>query len=619
MTVDECFNLAFAHHQAGRLSEAEPLYRAILAKLPDHAASLHMLGVLASQMGQNEVALELIGRSIALAPDIALPHANLAEVLAKLQRWNEVAAAATRALTLSPHLTGTLVTLGLARERLGDPNAALACYREALRLVPDYAQAHINLGALLFNLGQNAEAEPHLREAVRLQPSSSECHANLAGLYLRWGRFDDAEASATQALAINAGDTRALVTLGYVNFTRGHRQAAETLLRRAVALAPDYADARYNLAVVIEHLDQIDEAKEQYETVLRQRPDYRRAARALAVLAKQQGDLAEAERRLRAILATDPGDGSARLHLAFLLLLTGRFEEGWVEYEARWASEEAESQRRALPHPQWRGEDIGDEILLLHAEQGLGDTLQFCRYVPEIARRHRVMLEVPEQLFRLFQGFGGAEIILAGTVPPPFRRHSPLLSLPYIAGTRLETIPADIPYLAANEELAAQWRPRLAALPGLKVGLVWAGGTKMQRDYERSIPLARFTSLAGLDGVSFVSLQKGDAAAATPPLGLDLIDWTAELIDFADTAALVAGLDLVIAVDTAIIHLAGAMGKPVWLLNRFIPDWRWLLDRDDSPWYPTLRQFRQTTPGDWDAVLARVRVALEELAMTKTP
>ncbi len=619
MTVDECFNLAFTHHQAGRLGEAEPLYRAILAELPDHAPSLHMLGVLAAQLGHNETALGLIDHAIALDPETALQHANLAEVLAKLGRWHDVVTAATRALTLAPHLSGTLVTLGLAHERLGASDTAIACYREALRLAPDYAQAHVNLGATLFNLGRNAEAEPHLIEATRLRPEDAECHANLAGLYLRSSQLEQAEACARRALEINANDARALVTLGHVNFTRGDRQAAATLLHRAVELAPDYADARYNLAVVLEHMGQMDKAAEHYETVLRQNPDYRRAARALAVLAKQRGRLDEGERRLRAILAADPGDGSARLHLAFLLLLAGRFEEGWVEYEARWGSEEAETQRRALPHPQWKGEDIGDDILFLHAEQGLGDTLQFCRYVPEIAARYRVMLEVPEQLFRLFKGFGGTEVILAGTVPPPFDRHSPLLSLPYIAGTSLATIPAEIPYLTADDTLVESWKPRLAALSGLKVGLVWAGGTKMQRDYERSIPLARFASLGGLDGVSFVSLQKGDAASATPPEGLELIDWTAELTDFADTAALVAGLDLVIAVDTAIIHLAGAMGKPVWLLNRFIPDWRWLLDRDDSPWYPTLRQFRQTTPGDWDEVLARVRVALEELAMTKTP
>jgi hypothetical protein len=315
---------------------------------------------------------------------------------------------------------------------------------------------------------------------------------------------------------------------------------------------------------------------------------------------------------LRDILSADPNDASSRLHLAFLLLLRGRFEEGWIEYEARWASEEAESQRRPLPHPRWQGEEIGDEILFIHAEQGLGDTLQFCRYLPEIARTRRVILEVPEQLFRLFQGFGGVEqVVCAGTVPPEFDRHSPLLSLPYIAQTNLDTIPADIPYLSADTEATAIWRGRLAALPGLKVGLVWAGGTKMQRDYERSIPLERFARLAGLEGVSFVSLQKGDAAAATPPAGLELHGWTDELTDFADTAALVEALDLVISVDTATLHLAGALGKPVWLLNRFIPDWRWLLNREDSPWYPTLRQFRQTKPGDWDDVMMRVRAALE--------
>ena len=260
-----------------------------------------------------------------------------------------------------------------------------------------------------------------------------------------------------------------------------------------------------------------------------------------------------------------------------------------------------------------------DRTLLLHAEQGLGDTLQFCRYVPLIAAGAKTVLEVQAPLVRLLSRLPGvASIVAQGACLPPFDAHCPLLSLPGALGTTLDTIPAATAYLAADPALAAEWSERLAGLAGLRVGIVWAGSARDDPelaavDARRSISLEALAPLAGAPGVSFISLQKGEPAAqaSRPPLGMALADFTADLDDFEDTAALVANLDLVISVDTAVVHLAGALGKPVWLLNRFDTCWRWLLNRDDSPWYPTLRQFRQSSPGDWTSVIAAVRKALE--------
>jgi hypothetical protein len=297
-------------------------------------------------------------------------------------------------------------------------------------------------------------------------------------------------------------------------------------------------------------------------------------------------------------------------------LLSGRFEEGWKEHEWRWKTKHMSASARDFSEPLWSGEAIGDRVLLLHAEQGLGDTLQFCRYVPLILASAKIVLEVQAPLVRLLSRLSGViEIVKRGNKLPSFDVHCPLLTLPHVFGTTIDTIPATIPYLAADPTHAAEWRKRLAHLDGLRVGLVWAGGQQLPADSRRSIVLDMLAPLAEVSGISFVSLQKGEAAAQTAnrPAGLTVHDFTADLHDFADTAALVDGLDLVISVDTAVAHLAGALGKPVWLLNRFDIDWRWLLDRDDSSWYPTLRQFRQPSPGDWNHVICAVRHALQRL------
>jgi hypothetical protein len=334
----------------------------------------------------------------------------------------------------------------------------------------------------------------------------------------------------------------------------------------------------------------------------------------------------EAEASYREALRLKQDFADAHVNLGYALLLAGRYEEGWREHEWRWRGRHLRAGARGFTAPLWCGDPIGTRTLLLHSEQGLGDTLQFCRYAALIEPGARVVLEVPPPLTRLMASLPGDALIVAHGEPlPAFDLHCPLLSLPLAFGTTLEKIPAGVPYLAADLGAAAEWRRWLAALPGLRVGLVWAGGARRESpdlaavDARRSMSLATMAPLGEIDGVSFVSLQKGPPAlqATSPPTGLSLVDPTSHLEDFADTAALVDGLDLVISVDTSVAHLAGAMGKPVWLLNRFDTCWRWLQDRDDSPWYPTLRQFRQREPGDWKAVMLAVRAALEVEAARK--
>ncbi len=433
-----------------------------------------------------------------------------------------------------------------------------------------------------------SEAVARYQTALRLYPDDAELHDNLAHALSDLGRLAEAAASCRELVRLRPGDPSAHLKLGSVLRSLGRAAEAAECYREALRLRPDYPEALSNLGNALYDLGHPHEAVASFRAALRLRPD----------------------------------DAEIHTNLAYALLLGGKLTEGWSEYEWRWKTSGLSRAVRDFAAPLWNGDAIGDRVILLHAEQGLGDTLHFCRYVPLVAARARAVLEVPAPLARLLAQLpGNAAITVQGEPLPPFDLHCPLMSLPRAFGTTLETIAAPVPYLWAPHKSVAAWRERLAGLDGLRAGLVWAGGRRPDArnaavDSRRSFRLAMLAPLAEVSGVSFISLQKRAPAAgsANPPPGMVLHDFTPELHDLADTAALVENLDLVISVDTAVAHLAGALGKPVWLLNRFDTDWRWLLDRDDSPWYPTLRQFRQPSPGDWASVVLVAREALQRLA-----
>ncbi len=387
---------------------------------------------------------------------------------------------------------------------------------------------------------------------------------------------------------------------------------AEACSRQALRLKPDLLEAVVTHGTVLRDLGRFEAAITRLSEAVRRRPDMVSVRDNLGIALKDSGRLTEAEAVYRAALAIEPEQPSVNYNLGILHLVAGRLAEGWEGLEYRWRLEG--QQARPFGTPLWDGRALpAGTLLLLYAEQGLGDTVQFCRYVPLAAERARTVLLVRPETRRLLASLHPAvPVLTTHDAVPEHAVQCPLLSLPRALGTTLETIPGTTPYLRAEPAAAAAWRDRLGRLDGLRVGLVWAGNPTYSYDQLRSIPFALLTRLLAQPGVSFVSLQKNAASARTLPAGARLHDWTAELADLADTAALIDGLDLVIGVDTAVVHLAGALGKPVWLLNRFDTDWRWLLGREDSPWYPTLRQFRQAQPGDWKGVIARVSAALAE-------
>jgi len=615
----DVYRRGFVAHQAGRLQEAEQAYREVLAVEPAHPDALHLLGVVAHQVGRNEIAEDYIGQAIARAPRRADFHNNLGLVLNQLGRSVEAEAALATALRLNPKYPDALNNLGIALAAQGRHDEAVATYRKALKLQANYPDACNNLGLAYKALGRLAEAEARFRAALTFKPDFAEAHGNLGLVLAAQGRGADAEASYRAALRLRPTHREALNNLGVLLSDRGEWSQAEGVLRDAVRLDPEAPDAYRNLGAALTHLKRASEAEPMLRLATRLAPDAPEAHFNLGAALHDLRRLGEADTAYREALRLRPDFADAHNNRAYSLLLAGRYAEGWREYEWRWRTKHMAGGVRGFAAPQWMGEPLDGRTLLLHAEQGLGDTLQFCRYASLITGAGRLVLEVQPPLKRLMGSLrGGVGVMAQGESLPAFDLHCPLMSLPLALGAVQEAIPATIPYLAADPSDAARWRQRLAGLAAPRVGLVWAGNSHLgfpefaAVDARRSVALAAMAPLAEIPGVSFVSLQKGPPSrqAAEPPAGMALIDFTAELDDFAATAALIDSLDLLISVDTSVAHLAGAMGKPVWVLNRYDTCWRWLLSRNDSPWYPTVRLFRQPAPGDWDSVMRSVANAL---------
>lgn len=466
----------------------------------------------------------------------------------------------------------------------GRADDAVAALLRVVALKPDFAEAHNNLGVALRLAGRPHEAEACHARALTLKPDYVDALINLGFAAQLQDRIDDALGAYRRAIGIQPAAPLAHNNLGTALYAKGAFAEAEAAYREAVRLQPAYADAHANLGVALKEQLRLAEAKACYARALSLRDDH----------------------------------VDAHWNLSHVLLLEGDFAAAWPHFEWRWRTPPLTAHRRAFDRPAWNGDAPAGRTILLYAEQGFGDAIHFARYAPMLAARgFAVVLEAPRPLARLFASLaGGIKIVARGDPLPAFHCHAALMSLPGLVGTTLASVPADVPYLAAETDRAAAWRRRLDSLPGRKVGLAWQGSRNYARDAWRSIPLARFEPLLDVPGFSFVSVQKAAGEEQIPATRFSdrLADWTAEMDTgtdaFLDIAAVMTGLDLVITSDTAVAHLAGALGRPAWIVLGRMPDWRWLLGCDDSPWYPTLRLFRQKEFGTWDPALAEVAQAL---------
>jgi tetratricopeptide (TPR) repeat protein len=578
---------ALAAHGQGKLADAQRVYEFILDKNSRHFDALHYLGVTQLQRGQIEEGIALIEQALAVRPASAEALSNLANGLMRMQRHAEALNCLDQALALDPRQAEALTNRGLALAALGRFADAAASHERALRIRPDFLEALNNYGNALRALGRFADALDSYDKALSLRAAYPEALNNRALALTELRRFEEAVAACDKALTLRANYPEALNNRGNALKELGRFDAALASYDEALALRTNYAEALYNRGNTLGAQNRHQEAIAAYD----------------------------------AALALQPGHADANWNKGISHLLLGQMTQGWPQHEWRWQTKGAEPMR-SFDCPRWDGvSDIRGKRLLLWGEQGLGDTLQFCRYASLLKQRGvDVILEVQAPLVALLNSLEGPSAVVARAAQLPATDfHYPLLSMPMASNTTLQNIPSANPYLAASAEKHEEWQLRIEALAPhavaarkIRVGLACSGNPKLANDRNRSIPLEKFSPLLSYDA-TFVLMQKEcrEADEAFLRAQPKIHDLRTALHDFTDTAAALTNLDLLITVDTSVAHLAGALGTPVWLLLPFVPDWRWLLGRKDSPWYPGMRLYRQSAMGDWDSVMAQALAALE--------
>jgi tetratricopeptide (TPR) repeat protein len=501
-------------------------------------------------------------------------------------------------------------SLGVAAQKQGRFEVAKIHYQRVLSVCPDLPIVHCNLGVVLQNLGDLAGAVARQNEALRLKPDLAEAHNNLGLAFRQQGRLEDAKTHYRRAFEIKPEFAEAYSNLGVLLREERRLDESAACHLRVLAIRPNSAEALDNLGNTRRDQGMLEESALCHERALVIRPDFVKAHNNLGLTRRKQGRLAEARQCFTRALSLEPESVDVLWNKCLLDLLEGDFVQGWPGYEVRHKREE--NRPRGFPQPLWRGELLNGAVILLHAEQGMGDSIQFLRYVPLVREAGGiVILDVPSALRRLAETLPGVQrVVTSGDPLPRIAWHCPLMSLPLALGTSAESIPRAVPYLAVPPEAATKACGYPWPVEGMRIGIAWSGNPGSREDQSRSIPLTLFEPLVEVEQARFFSLQLGPAASQTSCAWERIADLHKEIRDFADTAAYIANLDLIITVDTSVAHLAGALGKPTWTLIPFAPDWRWQTQRTDSPWYPTMRLFRQPRPGDWRSAIDEAKSAL---------
>lgn len=566
-----------------RVEEAGRICRALLAETPDNATYLQLMGIIECKLGRPAESEIWFRKSLALSPD-------------------------------SPEILCSYALAIIMQEEFA---RAIPLLKRAIEIEPDFTTAFHHLGNAYKESGNIAEAVSAYEKVLVLKPDDTEMLYNLAVIAKDRGRLPEARAYCERGIALDPSNPFWIICLGVIYYMMGDYGRAVICYRKALELKPGCPEALSNLSVLADEMGASEQALDYSRQALALQPEYPEGLNNLGNALKAAGKLEEAVEVLRRAVRLNETDPEIQYNLSITLLAAGNFEEGWPLYETRWQTRHLKHLHRKYPQPLWHGEAAEGRVLFIHHEQGMGDTLQFCRYAPmATARGLRVVMEVQQPLVRLIKSLEGVETVTARPEEPAaFDFHCPMMSLPRVMQTRLETIPDTAPYLTADEKEVLEWRKRLEPLASGKprVGLVWAGSTRLHSpslamiDRRRSIAPEMLAPIVKNKNIHFFSLQKDGLKA---PEALGLIDLMDECNDFMDTAALIANLDLVVTVDTAVAHLAGALGKPVWVMNRFDSCWRWQRGRETTPWYSTMRLFHQPKAGDWESVIARIAAEL---------
>ena len=558
---------AVAHHRSGRLRQAERACTKALGVDPQDAGAWHLMGMLAVKMGNPALGASFIGQALRIRGPVADWYVHLGRILEQDHNLPGAAACYRQALDTDDRDAQTAFRLGNLLTQCGQLDEAAIRYRHAVQQKPEFPEAWFNLGVVSAMQGRVAEAMTGYRRAIAIQPDYSEAQNNLGILLHAHGRWRE------------AGDA----------------------YEHALRVQPGYVAARYNLAVLRQREDRLTEAEAEYRRVIHSQPSHVEAHNNLGNALLAMNRAKEARTQYRRALSLEATHAEANWNLGVVDLLLGNFADGWRGYENR--LQQRSSVRRYEGHPMWDGQPLDGRRLLIWAEQGLGDTIQFVRLLRQ-CRGGEVILQCQRPLASLLRTVEGIDrIAILGESVPEFDVHLPVMSLPRVLGLDLPMLPGTIPYIRADREKVLRWRERLAAYDSPHTGIAWSGNPGHANDRNRSLDPRLLVPLFDTAG-TFFTVQP-DAVAPDRVVSL-----AGHLTDFGETAALMEALDLVIGVDTSVIHLAGAMNRPAWTLLPFAPDWRWMLDRDDSPWYPSMRLFRQSCAGDWEGAIARVKSEL---------
>ena len=591
LTPSEALSRTISAYNAGKLVKAEQLCQQIINAQPDLFDALHLLAVVQAGLGKQDQALASYDRALSVRPHNAEVHYNRGLTMHELKRYQEALASYDHALILRPDYAEALSNRGNTLQELKRYEEALTSYERALTVRPDLARALYNRGNTLKELQRYEEALASYDRALNVRPDLAEALSNRGFTLHELKRYEEALASYDRALAVRPDHAESLSNRGTTLQGLNRFEEALASYNRALTVRPHYAEALSNRGNTLQELKRFEEALASYESALTVRPDY----------------------------------AQAHWNEGLLRLLTSDFSRGWAKFEWRWETKHFAGKRPNINAPPWRGEDLTGRHVVIFSEQGLGDIVQFARYLPLlIERKAKITFLTHEKLVRLLRPLG-AQIKIASSLEGKevFDYQCALMSFPHWFRTDLSSIPNKVPYLTAEEELSRRWKERIGE-DGFKIGIAWQGNPEAKVDQGRSIPLEEFIPLTRLPGVRLVSLQKHHGLDQLTRLPADAkIETLGDDLDsgsdaFIDTAAVMHNLDLIITSDTSIAHLAGALAKPVWVLLSFVPDWRWLLDRSDSPWYPTAHLFRQDDTRTWDNVIARVHAALYEFVQCRS-
>lgn len=650
-----CLSQAVQLHRTGKLLQAEIIYRQILANDPNNVDCLHLLGVIKYQAGENDLAISLISNAISINPSIPSFHNNLGNALINKRKDDQAIKCFEKAIRLNPNYFEAYNNKANALRNCGDLDTAIEFYKKSLEINPNYSETCNNLGNVLKEQGKFNLAIEHYRKATQVHPNFAEAFHNLANTFKECGRLSEAIENYQKAIQIKHNFTEAYNNLGSAFKEQGDINRAIEYYKKAIELNPDYveaysnlgnafrecgklddaikhcqkaielnpdcAEALNNLGNIFKDYGNLDKAISCFQKALGPKPDLVEAYNNLGNTFKEQGKIRTAMKHYEKAIGLKPDYADAHYNKSLALLLMGMFEEGWVEYEWRFQSKEV-SRQIGVCHfskPKWDGSGLSGKAILVCAEQGFGDTIQFIRYLPLVkSKGGYVIFECQKHLVKLFEGVAGIDLLTEENcdrkIDENFDVYISLLSLPRLFGITINSVSTKSPYLFPDKELEKKWYKKINS-DLFKVGLVWSGNPLNKNDKNRSCKLTDFETLLKIDGVAFYSLQKDLPSGEIRNLSteINMVNLDDQLRDFADTAAVLSNLDLLISVDTAVAHLAGALGIAVWTMIPFAPDWRWLLNSDKTPWYPSMRLYRQRKPGDWKGVIDCIVCDLEDL------